>query len=125
MSSSNHQSPNHHTSHPSELPLFTARHWVMLLSLLSMNAYCALKLVKLRSTLVELAYENQVADRRFKQASERLKRLGNARDELLVPHQLEGLAGRHGYRSAEAGQIIVLDSPTHVAEGDERLDDER
>jgi hypothetical protein len=89
-----------------------------------MNAYCALKLVKLRSTLVELAYENQLADRRFKQASDRLKGLGNKRDELLVPQQLESFAGRHGYRSAEAGQIIVLDTPAQP-KGDERLDNER
>ena len=96
----------------------------MLISLLSMCAYCGLKLVKLRSTLVDLAYENQLVNRRLQQVNDRLDLLRVSRSQLLVPQRLESFSGRHGYRFARGGQIIILNTDAYV-EGDEHPDNER
>ena len=96
----------------------------MLISLLSLCVYCGLKLVKLRSTLVDLAYEHKLVNRRLQQVNDRLNLLRVSRSKLLVPQRLESFSGRHGYRFARGGQIIILNTDTYV-ESDEYPDHER
>lgn len=66
-------------------------------------------LVTKRARLVSIAYEGRKVELELKRSRERLKQLYVKRSSLIVPQRLEGFAGRHGYRSAEAGQIVLLE----------------
>jgi len=70
--------------------------------------YSGVSLVTKRTRMVSIAYEGRRVDMELKRAKERLKQLHVTRSELVVPQRLEGFAGRHGYRSAEAGQIVLI-----------------
>lgn len=83
--------------------------FMIFLAFMALATYSAVTLVSKRARLVSIAYEGRQVDLELKRARERLKQLHVERSSLIVPQRLEGFAGRHGYRSAEAGQIVLLE----------------
>lgn len=82
---------------------------ITFLVFLSAALLCALSLVHKHARLVQIAYDQNRIEADFQQASTRLETLKVKRAELIVPNRLERFAGRHGYLSAEAGQMIILE----------------
>ena len=101
---------------PSQAPLSqegasqqqTRRYLLVLFALICLATFSALRLVKLRSQLVSLAYETQKVARELKVAEEKLTQLRVQRAPLLSSTTyLESLAERHGYRAADDGQFVT------------------
>jgi beta-lactamase regulating signal transducer with metallopeptidase domain len=81
---------------------------LVLFALIGIATFSALRLVKLRSRLVSLAYETQKAKRDLKIIEEKFTQLRVKRAPLLSSTTyLERLAARHGYRAADDGQIVA------------------
>jgi len=93
-----------------EPPKVSARvEFILFLTFATLATLSAVTLVTKRARLVSIAYEGRTVELELKRARERLKQLYVERSSLIVPQRLEGFAGRHGYRSAEAGQIVLLE----------------
>ena len=98
------------TPPPAEAPKVSTRvEFILFLVFAVLATFSAVTLVTKRAQLVSIAYEGRTVELELKRARERLKQLYVERSSLIVPQRLEGFAGRHGYRSAEAGQIVLLE----------------
>ena len=103
------QSPSQELSAQVSAPPNSIRRYLLVLfALIGLATFSALRLVKLRSRLVSLAYETQKAKRELKMIEERFTQLRVKRAPLLSSTTyLERLAARHGYRAADDGQIVT------------------